>query len=219
VAVYHRAPEEYPLIDATEAVELSADWATSPLGQTSARLATILRSVRRAVGRSDSGLEALIVEQLVRLRDADAPTVENLVRGLDDAGLSHALNGQLDRSEQFQALDLLRQRYGPGSPNGHITLLDYAALMRGAGQVRLSTLHAGKGLEFEAVLILALDEGVLPRTYRATPASLAEDRRKFYVALTRARRRLHLFYSGSHVIPDGRVLNEGPSRFLADIGL
>ena len=58
----------------------------------------------------------------------------------------------------------------------------------------LSTVHSAKGLEWDAVHVLALSDGLFPSDMALTsPEGLEEERRLFYVALTRARRQLHLY--------------------------
>ena len=56
--------------------------------------------------------------------------------------------------------------------------------------VTLASLHAAKGLEWDAVFLVGLVEGVLPITHAVTPEQIAEERRLFYVGVTRARRHL-----------------------------
>ncbi len=62
------------------------------------------------------------------------------------------------------------------------------------GSVHLLTMHASKGLEFDSVFLPDLNEGILPSRQADTPALIEEERRLFYVAITRARDRLWLFY-------------------------
>ncbi|NED93631.1 ATP-binding domain-containing protein, partial [Streptomyces sp. SID11233] len=61
--------------------------------------------------------------------------------------------------------------------------------------VTLASLHAAKGLEWDAVFLVGLAEGMLPITYAQTEAQIEEERRLFYVGITRARSRLHLSWS------------------------
>lgn len=75
--------------------------------------------------------------------------------------------------------------------------------------VQLMTLHKAKGLEFEAVFLPDLQEGSLPFFLARTPDELAEERRLFYVGLTRARRHLHISW-----VEGGR---RTPSRFIREI--
>jgi DNA helicase-2/ATP-dependent DNA helicase PcrA len=77
--------------------------------------------------------------------------------------------------------------------------------------VTLASLHAAKGLEWDAVFVVGLAEGTLPTPYAKTLDALEEERRLLYVGVTRARRWLWLSYAGSRS-PGGRPRR--PSRFL-----
>jgi DNA helicase-2/ATP-dependent DNA helicase PcrA len=59
--------------------------------------------------------------------------------------------------------------------------------------IRLYTFHGSKGLEFERVIILNVNEGITPSKKASTSEELQEERRMFYVAMTRAKDHLHLF--------------------------
>lgn len=86
-----------------------------------------------------------------------------------------------------------------------------------ADRVSLLTLHAAKGLEFPVVFIVGLEEGILPlRWGAADPAALAEERRLFYVGMTRAKERLVLSRAWQRRWR-GRLRALSPSPFLADI--
>ena len=86
-----------------------------------------------------------------------------------------------------------------------------------APRVTLMTLHNAKGLEFPWVFITGMEEGLFPHANSALePAGLEEERRLFYVALTRARERVTLFNAESRRRFDGFMRNL-PSRFLDEI--
>jgi DNA helicase II / ATP-dependent DNA helicase PcrA len=85
------------------------------------------------------------------------------------------------------------------------------------GGVNLLTYHRAKGLEFDAVLLPSVEEGVLPIRQATTPAEVAEERRLLYVGLTRARVHLWLSWAARRAGPSGREQSRKPSRFLDDL--
>lgn len=86
--------------------------------------------------------------------------------------------------------------------------------------VKLMTVHASKGLEFDYVFITGLEQDLFPsgrtRDEASSPESSEEERRLFYVALTRARRRLFLSHANVRTIFGNKQVTL-PSEFLADI--
>lgn len=115
-----------------------------------------------------------------------------------------------------------RARFMPG-----VTLTDFlseAALVADADsyqdiadRVTLMTIHAAKGLEFPVVFVAGLEEGILPhQRSMGDNNDIEEERRLFYVAITRARERLYLSYAQYRTIWGSRDFQE-PSRFLRDI--
>jgi ATP-dependent DNA helicase Rep len=82
--------------------------------------------------------------------------------------------------------------------------------------VRLSTLHAAKGLEFPHVFLVGLEEGILPHREAIDAGHVDEERRLMYVGLTRAQQSLHLSYCRSRKRAGERA-DCAPSRFLAEL--
>ena len=82
--------------------------------------------------------------------------------------------------------------------------------------VRLSTLHAAKGLEFPHVFLVGLEEGILPHREAVDAGNVEEERRLMYVGLTRAERSLHLSYCRTRKRA-GEKVECAPSRFLAEL--
>ena len=87
-----------------------------------------------------------------------------------------------------------------------------------ADRCSLLTLHAAKGLEFPVVFIVGCEEGLLPLKWNDAPEkeTLAEERRLFYVGMTRARDKLILSHAQKR-FRHGRQSERKPSRFLQDI--
>jgi DNA helicase II / ATP-dependent DNA helicase PcrA len=84
-------------------------------------------------------------------------------------------------------------------------------------RVSLMTLHTAKGLEFPAVFVVGLEDGIFPHLRSlGEPADLEEERRLFYVGITRARRHLNLTHAWSRTI-FGRTQQNIPSRFLGEV--
>jgi len=86
------------------------------------------------------------------------------------------------------------------------------------GAVTLATLHRAKGLEFDAVLVVALEEGLMPISHASADDEVEEERRLLYVGVTRARRHLWLSWAETRVGRSGRSASRRPSRFLYGLG-
>jgi len=81
--------------------------------------------------------------------------------------------------------------------------------------VTLSTFHAAKGLEWDAVFVTGAQEGSLPIIYAEGPVAVEEERRLLYVGMTRAR--VHLHVSWSQARNPGSRASRKPSRFLSGL--
>jgi DNA helicase-2/ATP-dependent DNA helicase PcrA len=85
-------------------------------------------------------------------------------------------------------------------------------------RIALMTLHAAKGLEFENVFIIGLEEGLLPHERAANnPDELEEERRLFFVGITRAKTNLYISHARYRTFR-GQVLRTIPSQFLYQLG-
>ena len=79
------------------------------------------------------------------------------------------------------------------------------------------TLHAAKGLEFKVVFIIGLEEGIFPHSKSLfKPSDLEEERRLFYVGLTRAKEKVFLSFA-TRRLHFGSIQANPPSRFLSEI--
>jgi DNA helicase-2/ATP-dependent DNA helicase PcrA len=128
------------------------------------------------------------------------------------------------RTEDVAALLALAQRWETETGGSLAEFLDTVVLTEEdtptetAAEVLGLTLHAAKGLEFDTVVIVGAEEGLLPHYRHTAPETLAEERRLCYVGMTRARE--HLIFSVARMRRLwGDVTFRPPSRFLREAGL
>jgi DNA helicase-2/ATP-dependent DNA helicase PcrA len=82
--------------------------------------------------------------------------------------------------------------------------------------VKLMTIHSSKGLEFNNVFIIGMEEGQLPKIINGSEEKIEEERRLFYVALTRAKRRAYLSMAKEKII-NNKIITNKESRFISEI--
>lgn len=83
-------------------------------------------------------------------------------------------------------------------------------------KVTLMTIHASKGLEFNTVFIVGMEEGLFPSSFSETVSEIEEERRLFYVAVTRAEERCYISFAKSR-FRNGKTNFSTASRFISDI--
>ncbi|UPK73989.1 ATP-dependent DNA helicase UvrD2 [Nocardioidaceae bacterium SCSIO 66511] len=166
---------------------------------------TLLRGAARAGGQETGELVADVVAVLASMGyTAQAPTTAGSVR---------------DRWESLNALVTMAIEYADSASDGDLTGLvadlerrahtSHAPVAEG---VTLATMHSAKGLEWDAVFCAGIQEGTMPITYAESPQEIEEERRLFYVGMTRARRLLTVSWSAART-PGGRG-GRRASRFL-----
>ncbi|MGD8194930.1 ATP-dependent helicase [Herbiconiux sp. P18] len=125
-----------------------------------------------------------------------------------------------DRWEALNALMGLAESMPPGTTFRQFTdeLMERQASQHEptVRAVTLATLHSAKGLEWPAVFIVGVSEGLLPISYATGLDGIDEERRLLYVGITRARERLALSWAVTGI---RRGADRAPSRFLAESGI
>jgi DNA helicase-2/ATP-dependent DNA helicase PcrA len=119
-----------------------------------------------------------------------------------------------DEQETFQSLLGLTDKDAELSD---ATVASFAGQAGSPNNLNLITLHSAKGLEFDVVILLGMDQGRLPSWRVNSADGMAEARRLFYVGITRARHEVHLTYSGFREGTYGQIYADGPSIFLKEI--
>jgi len=191
-----------------------------------------------AVVEGEALLPARATQPLRRFREmlealrAEAPSLglKNLLtRILEVTGYAAAL-AQEDSHESQDRLENLAELLSAAadyearddSPSlsgflDRVSLLSDVDKAKDDAPVVLMTLHSAKGLEFDAIFLVGLEEGLVPHARSlARGDALEEERRLCYVGMTRARERLHLTWAQSRSVFGQRRLSE-PSRFLLEI--
>ncbi|GAA5205400.1 ATP-dependent helicase [Microbacterium kyungheense] len=155
---------------------------------------------------------------------------EGLTLLLNKSGYYDALRASKDaqdeaRIENLDEMVAVAREFARNNPEG--TILDFlteVALVSDAddledasGSVSLMTLHTAKGLEYDAVFLTGVEEDLIPHRISAgEPGGPQEERRLFYVGITRARKRLYLSLAMTRA-QFGEVTVAMPSRFLQEI--
>jgi DNA helicase-2/ATP-dependent DNA helicase PcrA len=192
-----------------------------------------------ALGRADdAGVGAAPLKAVKKLRDllislsaqAQELSVAELVeRTLEQSGYLAALEAERTieaqgRIENLQELVGVAREYQENAQEPslssflqEISLYSDQDAIRGDGSlVTLMTLHNAKGLEFRAVFMIGMEEGLFPHARAIEEQGIEEERRLAYVGLTRAQERLCLTHASSRMLFGNRAYNL-PSRFIDEL--
>ncbi|OGH65404.1 MAG: hypothetical protein A3B83_04280 [Candidatus Magasanikbacteria bacterium RIFCSPHIGHO2_02_FULL_33_17] len=172
-----------------------------------------------------------ILEQIKTscLQDKPSDVIKLIMRttGLEKK-LSDGTDEDKERLDNIKELVTLACKYDYlPMPEGIEKLLENSALASDQDEidqknersaVKLMTVHASKGLEFDYIFITGLEDSLFPskRNNKQTDEEKEEERRLFYVALTRARKKIYLSYASIRMIFGSKQMNP-PSEFIFDI--
>jgi DNA helicase II / ATP-dependent DNA helicase PcrA len=183
------------------------------LGPAQARAVNALRTLLQSL---QAGALELAVDELVE-------------RTLERSGYLAALEAERTiesqgRIENLQELVGVAREYQETAPEPNLSTFlqeislfsDQDALREQQSLVTLMTLHNAKGLEFRAVFMIGMEEGVFPHSRSIEQNELEEERRLAYVGMTRAKEQLTLTHASARALYGNRNYNL-PSRFLEEL--
>jgi len=192
-------------------------WGSGPLPW-NRRAHELLLAYARDLDALITGLRTLSLPDLLDLLLKRTGFREYLLEHRDD-------NGE-ERWENVQELKSVVTEYGAsGADEGLRLFLENAALVSDADTIRagprndvvtLMTLHTAKGLEFPAVFIVGMEEGIFPHSRALEEGNIDEERRLCYVGITRAMQALYLVGCRSRSFR-GMFVENDPSRFLGEL--
>ncbi|MFY9714581.1 MAG: UvrD-helicase domain-containing protein [Microbacterium sp.] len=188
--------------------------------------------IQAAIAQLDAVLAEATAIMLPATGEVPAPTTvaDGLSLLLTKSGYLDALRRSRDPQDEARVENLdefvaVARDFARNNPDGTIVdFLTEVALVSDAddlddesGSVSLMTMHTAKGLEYDAVFVTGVEEDLIPHRISAgEPGGPQEERRLFYVGITRARKRLHLSLAMTRA-QFGEVTVAMPSRFLQEI--
>ena len=200
------ASGELNLIEALNKVESGASPLNRRQARAFARFSDVLKSWRSTAVR---GNLVNLVDQIIQHADYHQH-------------LERTCKEDWELAERRNSVERLRNLVSAASHSSepferfvNIVALEKGDAENDPDKVALTTLHSAKGLEFPVVFIIGLNDTILPHVHdKDGPNDVTEERRLFYVGLTRAERELYLTYASNKGLSDVYL---GPSEFLAEL--
>jgi ATP-dependent DNA helicase Rep len=194
---------------------LDAAHSDAVLKQLSARPASGLASFTAIIDQLAASAEKLsaadLVEETIRLSGYAEHVLSD---AKDEAARTRRLDNLRELAEWFRTMQ--KSGSGAGDLAAQLALLTHADRDDPGNAVRLMTLHSAKGLEFRFVYLIGIEQGTLPHEASLAEGRIEEERRLFYVGITRAKERLCLAYA-ARSRKYGEIVANEPSRFLAEL--
>ena len=194
---------------------------------------SLYNAVPQLSGKAGNSLGAFVAMiAALRRETAGLPLPEVVAHMLAKSGLLAYFQAEKDGADRLENLEELvnaaalfvQEQEEPLEQQDLAAFLAHAALEAGEHQagegsdaLQLMTVHSAKGLEFQAVFVTGLEEGLFPHEQsRNEDDGLEEERRLMYVAITRARARLYLSFAQNRML-HGQTRYNVASRFLDEI--
>lgn len=160
-------------------------------------------------------LRNLLVKFLFKNRSSEQP-LRDWFAAFIALGLHRALRSEPTMVDEYEQLRLLGTLCCKNQTLERYTVAHFGGQRCSPDRINLTTIHSAKGLEYDVVIILGLEQGKIPYD-NATPEKILEARRLFYVAMTRAKHEVHLLWSGWYENKYGRRFTKGRSVFVKEV--
>jgi DNA helicase-2/ATP-dependent DNA helicase PcrA len=214
IPVFARSDRDYGPTPVTMVIEALALYAASD-PPPAEDLADLLDTWQAVLRESIDHAAITAIAELINQTSGDSPAWE-FVGALTELGLKELVEDP-GSSQDGRQLERMREALAPGGQLSMLTAQDLGDRARAKGRVMAATTHGIKGLEFDVVIVCDCEEGRMPHWGSIKGSdpktAIAEDNRKFYVSLTRARRRVHLVWSGWRISKRGKRYEIELSRF------
>ncbi len=156
-----------------------------------------------------------LVRFLYNHRDPNMPLYDWLAEFMNE-GLVFTLEREPRLRDDRVKVENLLKVTSPGGPLEAFTVAYFGGQSGSSDHLNLTTLHSAKGLEYDVVIMMGLEQGRIPY-YNDSETTIREKRRIFYVGLTRAKHEVHLVYSGWYTNQYGRKFENGRSVFVDEV--
>lgn len=213
-AAYRRTP-------LTRWLEDCAAWCAGGWRQQNPRLSALVKAWlgfnRTARGTEQrTNARRLLVEFLFSHRDSKL-TLATWLSQIYAVCLASALKSEPTLRDEHEAFKQLVEAAGEKGRLANFDIATFSGQSGSPEHLNLITLHSAKGLEFDIVIMMGMDQGKVPTWSARSPDAIREARRLFYVGLTRAKHEVHMTYSGFTLDKYGRRHENGPSEFLLEL--
>jgi DNA helicase-2/ATP-dependent DNA helicase PcrA len=122
---------------------------------------------------------------------------------------------RVENVEEFRST-LVKYATSGKSAEDFSAFIDLVDSEKSTNSVKLMTSHASKGTEFDSVFVVAVEEGMFPHYKAETEAEFEEERRLFYVSITRAKKHLYIYHTTSRM-SKGKLIKVSPSPYLSEL--
>ena len=161
-------------------------------------------------------IQRVLVRYLFSNREPDEP-LKIWLEGFTKELLGPAFEREGTLRDEEKNVTALLALTDEGKELENATIATFSGKGGSPNHLNLITLHSAKGLEYDVVFLLGMDQGRLPSWRDNSAEKIAEARRRFYVGVTRAKREVHLTYSGFTTNQNGYRFDNGPSPFLIEL--